>query len=301
MTIRNSRLVVVALVLCLIPCLALANVKVSLKIRGALGYHQASEVNNGTQDFLLWGRTYFPPPSGGQITLNYRAMHVGYELGGDLIFELSPKVGFLIGVGYLQLSKSPGNHSPMQTISGYPLGPYIFFSNTKLTALPLRLGLNLRLPLGRSFDFTASMGIAYYLQARYDAELVVEQDRAPTPESFWQITHTTAEKKRFPLGLQAGLGVEYKIAQRMAFFIEALGDYAKFRGLEGTTVSEPGPFGGFFPPFSERGKLYYNSVPMIPNAPRLIMVQSTPPAGQPREAVIDFSGVSLQAGIRIHF
>jgi len=34
------------------------------------------------------------------------------------------------------------------------------------------------------------------------------------------------------------------------------------------------------------------------------MVQSAPPAGpggQPREAVVDFSGISLQAGIKIHF
>jgi hypothetical protein len=53
---------------------------------------------------------------------------------------------------------------------------------------------------------------------------------------------------------------------------------------------------------SETEKLYYESVPMLTGSPRLIMVQSDPPAGPggvPRQAVVDFSGVSLQLGIRI--
>jgi hypothetical protein len=301
---KKYLMMTVAFLLYVLPSIALADVHISLKLRGALGYHLASGLNNGTKDFLLWGRTYFTPPSEGGVKLDYRALHAGYEWGGDIIFELSPKVGFFIGAGYLQISKSPGLHSPMQTITAYSEDWTEFFSDTKVTAIPLRLGLNLTRPLGRSFDFTGSLGIAYYLHARYDARLVVWQPSFWLLEEPWQITHTTAEKKRFPLGLQAGLGIEYKAVKRMAFFIEALANYARFRGLEGTTVSEEGAFGGFFPSFSEQGKLYYESVPIIPNAPRLIMVQSSPPAGpggEPREAVVDFSSVSLQAGIRIRF
>ena len=54
--------------------------------------------------------------------------------------------------------------------------------------------------------------------------------------------------------------------------------------------------------FSERGILFYEVVPELANEPRLLMVQSDPPDGpgsEPRQAVIDFSGVSLQFGIRI--
>jgi hypothetical protein len=43
---------------------------------------------------------------------------------------------------------------------------------------------------------------------------------------------------------------------------------------------------------------------IMPNSPRLIMVQSDPPdgpGGYPRQAVVDFSGVGLRAGVRFYF
>ena len=60
----------------------------------------------------------------------------------------------------------------------------------------------------------------------------------------------------------------------------------------------PAPF------FPEEGELYYEAFPMLSGSPRLIMVQSTPPSGpggQPREAAVDFSGLSLRAGLRFYF
>ena len=98
------------------------------------------------------------------------------------------------------------------------------------------------------------------------------------------------------------MGIEYKLLKRIGVFVEAQGRYARIRGLEGTSRSEAGEWGGLLPSFSEEGRLYYESVPTLPDAPRLIMVQSDPPPGpdgEPRLAVVDFSGVSLQAGIRI--
>jgi hypothetical protein len=101
------------------------------------------------------------------------------------------------------------------------------------------------------------------------------------------------------------VGIEYKFDRTTGLFIEAQGRYAKFKGFEGTSTSVPNEFnGGVLPSFSETGKLYYESVPTIPGSPRWIMVQGAPPNGpdgKPREAVVDFSGVSLLAGIKIRF
>jgi hypothetical protein len=113
---------------------------------------------------------------------------------------------------------------------------------------------------------------------------------------------TRAEQKKLPIGFQAGVGIEYKLLPRIGLFVEAQGRFARLRDLEGTSTSEPGEWGGLLPSFSEQGKLFYESVPMLPDAPRIILVQSAPspgPGGEARLAVVDFSGVNLQAGIRV--
>ena len=301
---KNSRLIAVALVLCLIPSLALATVKISLKLQGGLAYLQAGDVNPGTQAFFDWGKTYFAPPPGGKIEGGYTALHWGYEFGGDIIFELSPKIGIGIGAGYLQMSRDAPPF--MMEIYDDPLeGTFKEFNvGTKLSAIPIRASLFLSLPVSKKIDITANAGISYYLQPEYHADWHVFLVNTIWTGPISRLS-TTAEKKTAAIGLQGGVGVEGKFTQTMGLFIEAQGRYAKFRGFSGTSNSVPDEFnGGILPSFSETGKLYYNSVPLIPNAPRLIMVQSAPPAGpggQPRLAVVDFSGVSLQAGVRIRF
>jgi opacity protein-like surface antigen len=301
---KKLRIAATAIGLGLIPGVALADIKVSLKLQGGWAYLTAGDVNPGTQAFFDWGKIYFAPPSGGLIEGDYEAIHTGYEFGGDLIFELNRNIGIGLGSGYLQMSWGGPPHVMMEIIHDPPYGGLVnfFTAGTKLNAIPIRIGLFLSLPMSKKFDFAAHAGFSYYLQAEYHADWYVSV--TTQVESPSQHLSTSAGKKKNGLGFQGGLGIEYKPIRRIGLFVEAQGRYARFRGLEGTSISEPSDWGGVLPSFSERGKLYYESVPMLPNAPRLIMVQSSPPAGpggQPRQAVVDFSGLSLQAGIRIHF
>lgn len=297
---KGCFVIATALAFCLIPGISSAGVRITLKLNGGLGYLGLGDVNAGTRAFFDWGQINLPSRDY-TITGGYEALHWGSEFGGDLIFELSPKIGVGIGVGYLRRSKSPG--SPMMTID-YNSSPfYAFYSKTKVSATPLRLGLFLTLPVGRKTNLIANAGFSWYLNVKYDGWWGLATPGTAIPEEPGQIVSTTAEQRKAPLGFQGGLGVEHLFFWKVALFIEAQGRYARIRHLEGTTVSTAF-WGGFFPSFSENGRLYYESVPTIPGAPRLIMVQSAPPAGpggQPREAVVDFSGVTLQAGIRIHF
>jgi opacity protein-like surface antigen len=298
---KKLRIAATAIALGLIPGLALADIKVNLKLQGGWAYLTAGDVNPGTQAFFDWGKIYFAPPSGGLIEGDYEAIHTGYEFGGDLIFELNRNIGIGLGAGYLQMSSKPWDS--MMVIIHVPTngGPvYGFTTDTKLNAIPIRMGLFLSLPMSKKFDFAAHAGLSYYLQAEYHADWYVSA--MTQVESPGQHLSTSAGKRKNGLGFHGGLGIEYRPTRRVGVFVEAQGRYARFRGLEGTSISEPSDWGGILPSFSERGKLYYESVPMLPNAPRLIMVQSSPPAGpgaEPRQAVVDFSGVSLQAGIRI--
>jgi hypothetical protein len=300
--------------LCAIPGPALAKPKISLQLWGGWAYLAAGDVNAGTQAFFDWGRTYFAPPPGGTITGGYEAVHWGHEFGGDIIFQLSPKIGIGIGIGYLESSKDPAEaQSLMEIIDDPSAGANSFlkdvWSNTNLRAIPLKLSVFLTLPLGGKFHFSANAGLSYFLQARYEATWGVSAGYLRQLTGAWgyQTMSTTAEQKKLPVGFQAGLGVEYNLFSRLAFFIETQGRYARFSGLEGSSLWEEAPpdlANGLFPPFSYAGKLYFENVPAIPGEPRLIVVQDAPPAGpsgQPREAVVDFSGISLLIGVRIHF
>jgi len=301
---RNKFVITFAFLFIVFPHSTLAGSKISLKLHGGLSYLQSGDINSGTQTFFDWGRVYFAPPPGGLIYGGYESIHLGYELGGDLIFELTPRIGIGIGAGYLESSKNPKNHVWMMAIvdnSGGEVRGQDFFSRTKLSAIPLRLSVFLNLPLSLRLNFVANAGASYYLKAKYHAFWYVDEQLG-IPENPYQTLSTSAEERRLALGFQGGLGLEYRLWAKVALFVEAEGRLARFCGLEGTSLWEQGTSGGLFPPVSETGKLYYESVPMIPGSPRLIMVQSAPPAGpggQPRGAVVDFSGVSLIAGVKI--
>jgi hypothetical protein len=299
--------IVITLSILLYPNSALADGKISLKLYGGLSYLDAGDVNPGTQAFFDWGKIYFAPPPGGIIQGGYEAINWGYELGGDIIFQLSPKLGISIGAGYLKSSKNPPVDPVMMVITDNPGGDGLiknFNAGTTLTAIPLRLGITLTLPIAEKFNFTAIAGVSCYLQARYRADWFVNVGPSRgIPEHPYQTLSTTADSKKTPIGFQGGLGIEYRLIPKAALFVEAQGRSARFHGLEGMSLWEGG-FGGLFPAFYENGKLYYESVPAIPNEPRLIMVQGAPPngpEGMPREAVVDFSGVSLIAGVKIRF
>lgn len=293
MVTKKGRFVVAtALALCLIPGISSAGVRITFKLNGGWGYLGLGDVNAGTQAFFDWALATLASEDH-TITGGYEALHWGSEFGGDLIFELSPRIGVGIGAGHLRRSNYG---SPMMTFDP----TYALYSKTKVSATPLRLGLFLTLPVGRKTNLIANAGVSWYLDVKYDSTWVLDQ-----PSAWYEVpgqeVSTTAANRKNPLGVQGGLGLEHLFFRKVALFIEAQGRFAKIRHLEGTTVSFPFWY-GFFPYFIETGILYYESVPAIPDAPRLIMVQSSPPdgpGGEPRQAAVDFSGVSLQFGVRI--
>ncbi len=304
---KNNVAIGLILLFALITRPALAAGRVSLRLYGGLNYLNADDVNHGTRAFFDWGRTYLAPPPGGTIEGGYEPIHWGYEFGGDIIFELSPRLGIGIGAGYLKNSRNPPTYPGMMLIHDDPQGGGLikhFYAGTTLSTIPLRLGLFLTLPLKGNLNFTANAGVSCYLSARYQAFWFVVEDVPGLLEDPSQSFSTSTDIKKAPIGFHGGLGVEYKLLAKAALFLEAQGRYARLHGFEGTSNWEQGMWGGLFPPLSETGKLYYESVPTVPGSPRWIMVQSAPPAGpegSPRQAAVDFSGVSIRAGVRIRF
>jgi len=277
--------------LSVLPGPASADGKFSLRLQGGWAYLSAGDINPGTQAYFDWREAQW-----GASEFGYRAAHNGFELGGDIIYELTPRLGLGLGVGYLRISRASRSFLSIPDV----IGPYASLDvDPTLTALPIRLGLYLTIPLNRTFNFNADAGASVYLRARYSDVWRMAYQAMDTEAGYIDIT-TQTEKKAAPIGFQGGIGLEYKLSRKLFLCLDARGRYARFRGLEGSSALTS----DFRAPFSEHGILYYESVPMLTGSPRLIMVQNSPPdgpGGEPRQAVVDFSGVSLQAGIRIQF
>ena len=280
--------------LCLLPGLASADSRISFRLTGGGTYISGGDVNPGTQDWFYYSKADW-------VTLwyrGYRPMHVGYEFCGDIIYALTPRVGISIGAGYLRISRASGMSllTIVPALSNGGAG-----ANPKLSAFPIRVGMHLTMPLSRKVSFLAEGGVSYYFNARYSDELVTAKFIGEILDSYKGIT-TSAEAKGVPLGFHGGLGFEYRLLPNIFLSLSALGRYARFRTWEGSSEFELFEFLEGWTTFSEQGILYYELVPDLPDPPRLITVQSSPSmtiGPEPRKAAIDFSGVSLQFGIRI--
>jgi hypothetical protein len=272
----------------LLPGFAQADGKISFRLQGGWAYLSAGDVNPGTQSFFDHYEALWPASIDG-----YLAVHKGYEFGGDVIFELTPRLGVGIGGGYLQISRA----SAMQLFDPELVSPYArVVVEPRMNAAPVRMSVHLTVPLSTRLSFHSDVGASYYFRARYSDEwwrIIMTFDE---PTSITYISNHV-EKKGIPIGFHGGVGLEYELKHNFFLYLDARGRYARFRGWKGTSVLEIDN-----ETFSEQGILYYESVPMLTGSPRLIMVQSDPPDGpdgEPRQAVVDFSGVSLQIGIRI--
>jgi hypothetical protein len=277
----------------LVQGVVLADSRISFRLTGGGSYISGGDVNPGTQDWFYYSKADW-------VTFwyrGYRAVHIGYEFGGDIIYALTPRIGISIGGEYLRISRV----STMSLLTIVPsLRDGSAGANPKLSAVPIRVGMHLTMPLSKKVNFLAEAGASYFFNARYSDELEAAEFTGGLISSK-RVT-TSAEAKGVPLGLHGGLGFEYRLLPNLFLSLSALGRYARFRTWEGSSEFEIFEYVEGTTTFSEQGILYYELVPDLPDPPRLITVQSSPSmtiGPEPRKAVIDFSGVSLQIGIRI--
>ncbi len=296
MTIRrlNARIALSAISLVLVQGVVLADSRISFRLTGGGIYISGGDVNPGTQNWFYYNKESWLLWHGG-----YRAVHGGYEFGGDVIYALTPRIGISIGGGYLRISRASSMSFAMLVPS---LLAASAGANPRLNAVPIRVGMHLTMPLSRKVNFLAEGGVCYYFNARYSDELesgtfLIDMGLISSIRIM-----TSAEAKGVPLGLHGGLGFEYRLLPDLFLSLSALGRYARFRTWEGSSQFEIFESVEGTTTFSEQGILYYELVPDLPDPPRLITVQSSPSmtiGPEPRQAAIDFSGFSLQFGIRI--
>lgn len=262
--------------------------KIGFRLQGGWTYVAGGDVNSGTRALFDYRASRWPSSTG-----EYGPVHSGYEFAGDVIFEITPRLGIGIGGGYLRLTRRS---------SFYLSDPEIINSSATLAvaptinALSIRASIHLTVPVMQKFVFRARVGPLCYISTRYSDEWLYDVFGFDLVGYVHITTH--ADRPKSPIGFDGSIGLEYELRHNLFVYFDAQGRYARFQGWRGSSVIERSNE----LPSTEEGLLYYESAPMLNGAPRLIMVQSSPPAGpggEPRQAAIDLSGVSLQIGIRI--
>ena len=262
----------------------------SLRLYGGLSRLSAGDLNDGLDGYFELLEIY-EAMGFGSVSGGYRPLHAGYDFGADLVFQLSPNIGVGIGAGYLQSSKSS-----LMTFS-YEGGELTVIGTPKLSAMPIRLAVFFTLPLGAKFNLTADAGGTYYAALKLNATQRLEM------EADWNETSLSASRSSLTdnLGFQGSLGFEYKISQKMGFFIEAIGRFARFKNFDTATSSYENSAGDTN---AVAGKIYIETRtgPEVTYSSFIISADTptpSPPESTFREPKIDLSGFSLQAGVRI--
>jgi hypothetical protein len=261
--------------------------RLSVKLYGGYANILAGDVNEGS-DYYFEILEYYQAEGLGTVTGSYKPLHGGYNFGGDVIYQLSPKLGLGLGVGYMRNSSSSvGTFSDGTESVTLTVAP-------TLTALPIRLSLFFTTPMSKKLNLTADAGAAYYAGLKLDATQGLEF----SPTDWMEMRVEGSQRSGADIGFHGSLGVEYMLSPKMGFFVEAAGRYAKFNNFEIVTATTSGSGGS---PDSTEGKLYIatDTIGTAEISGFTIVATGDPVDPSYREPKIDLSGFSLQIGIRI--
>jgi hypothetical protein len=267
--------------------------KLALKFSGGLSCLVVGDINRGIQGYF----DYAKDMAIGLPLMSFRGdakpLHMGFDLQGDVLISVSPRVWIEVGSGYIS-SRSESEIEIVYNAGGSPItGSHKIWVN----AIPVRLGLSYLLLESGKGRLYANVGIGlYFVDYEYDKQPIGVGE---------VVLHQTASGKGF--GLHGGLGGELKLTNKVAFIIETQARYAKVGGLRGK-IKYP-VLGDAW--HEEEGPLYfwewlfYNGQDQLVGKYPHVYIRHEKPSGpyvaNVREAKIDFSGFSLMGGIKLYF
>ncbi len=264
--------------------------RLSLKLYGGYNYMLAGDVNKGADYYFELVEAYIAEGFG-TATGGYNPLHGGYDFGADLIYQITPSFGIGVGAGFLRSSAdSRGTYTSEETVD--------LVAETTLSAIPIRIGLFLDVPLGGKLALTANAGAAYYLGLKFTGMQGVEL----ATDDWMRMSLEATERSGADIGFHGSLGFEYKLSPKLGFFVEGLGRYAKFKNFDMVTGTEESSDD---PPESTEGRLYLLTGNIGDTEISIFEISETEPEPDPgttvREPKFDLGGFGLRAGFRIRF
>lgn len=274
------------------PVAATGLSRLSIRLYGAYNYVSAADINKGARGLFDLFALYDALGLGSAVG-EYEPVHGGYDFGADVIYQISPRLGVGLGVGYMRNRSDDSLMAVILSSSGAALT-----GTSTLSALPVRLGVFATFPVAAKLDLTANAGGTWYAGLKLDA-----REKIYYGGGDWSEMALSGSRSGLAnLGFQGGLGLEYKVSRSMGFFVEAEGRYARLKNFDTVTSTTTSSLGGSE---SETGRLYVVTVTFPEGSYSTFTVETTPPVDTAtetfREPKIDLSGFGLRAGIRIRF
>jgi opacity protein-like surface antigen len=258
-----------ALSLALLHSPVQAQIKLGFKVTGGLGYLRGGDLNTGLQGWSDMWKLIFSL-AGRTSTGGYSPVHLGLDLGGELLIQFNPSLALGLGVSSLQAAKTS-----TLAASGWSttLAP-------KVRAIPITATVYYFLPGSGAARIFLDAGIGYYL-GRY--------------QDSWQMVYLgtideSLDTTAGGIGFHGGLGIEIPFSPAFSFLAEARGRYASLGSFKGTAAVSSTTITGsvWLQDFtnSESGTSSY------------LTVKGTTPTGtNVRPAKLDLSGFSVVIGL----
>lgn len=257
--------------------------RLGLKISGGVGYFFGGDIDKGIRG-LFDATADFLSSAGYTLDKRTESFHTALDMSVDIIFYVKPQFGIGLGTGLIRANKT----NLLIVMGQEILLEYQIGIIPKVSAIPIRLGLFFILPINRSFSISFNGGTSLYL-AKYSYNLASLWD---SMDNIYQ----SANAKGF--GLHAGIGLDIKMNQRVAFVIEGQGRYAKISNFKGKETKKE-VVGRDYVYSEENGTLYYLDDGEHP----YLAILKEEPSGikTTRKALFDLGGFTLRAGLIIKF
>lgn len=274
---------------CLVsPRPAEAQAVFTIKATGGFAYLAGGDWASGLEGQLDL-MTAFGAAMGYAAQGEFKPVHSAWEAGGDIIFSMSPVLSVSAGIGYIE---SAGSQTDI-ILSQAGWDSVTLSQTPRVTAIPIRAGLVFSIPLGGRMNLMVQAGGAYYLAK-------IRSVYRQAEGASWNQSEVEAKGEGF--GFQGGLGLEVVLTSNISLVLEGTGRYARLKPFTGTETSSGS--GGWTD--SEEGTLYYFQAALFPlGTYPLLTISNTAPSGSGisdvREAEVDLSGVTAQAGFLIKF
>lgn len=261
-----------------------------VKLSGGMSYLLLGNLNRTFDDRNVY---IDKKADAGSIVGSYPNFHYGWDFGGEFILYFTPNIGIGLGADYLTAGYESGDVE--WEISG-TLGIltytdiHINSTDINLTAIPLKLSLYFRIPMGSFMNLAFHAGGSYYL-GTIKQKLNGKNTWYTIPWSFKD--EVTANPTTF--GFHGGLGLEFNISSAIALCLDVRGRYAKFSDIKGNYKMDDSVLGT-----GEEERIMY-SYYYGPFDEYLGYAWDTTIPPKAEAATLDLTGADVKLGILIRF
>jgi len=268
---------------------AFFGLNITLKIQGGWNTFGGGDIKKGVEGMYDNSVASFTA-AGVPIIGNTRASNQGgLEVGGDLIYAVTPRLG--IGVGIAGMSAWKESHF---LYDNAPLKEGSFRVRPRAKVSVLRAGLFYSLPFAGILAVSVRGGPALY-SAKYSCFLGCTDGFVREGLVHTSYSQEAGAKK---WGFEGGLGLDLTPNPFVAIFVEVQGRRAKFQELEG---DETAAFfqGGQFRESADSGVAFIVETAASPELD--IIPSGVEVPANALKATLDFSGFSYLAGLKFRF